>query len=76
MVCVTISHVVFFVSLQDGKHPLWYASYYGRDDLVLLFLKHKAVVNLPTNVRYSHMSISYKKLSVELDSCRYVATVT
>jgi hypothetical protein len=40
-------------SLQEGKHPLWHASYDGREDLVLLFLEHKAVVDLPTSVRYS-----------------------
>ena len=36
---------------QNGKHPLWHASYDGRTDLVeLLLIKSRANVNLPTEV--------------------------
>ena len=36
---------------QNGRHPLWYASYRGRTDLVELLLKSDASVNLATEVR-------------------------
>ena len=36
---------------QNGWHPLWYASYDGRTDLVeLLLIKSRANVNRPTEV--------------------------
>ena len=35
---------------QNGIHPLWYASYYGRTDLVeLLLIKSRVNINLATS---------------------------
>ena len=35
---------------QNGNHPLWYASYRGRTDLVKLFLNSRANIDLATEV--------------------------
>ena len=44
-VIITVSH------LQDDRHPLFYATYYGRRDLAELLIEHGADVDLATNVR-------------------------
>ena len=48
----TCTEINFDHLFQNGNHPLWYASYHGRTDLVeLLLIKSRANVNLPTEVR-------------------------
>ena len=42
----------------------------------MLFLEHKAIVDLPTNVRYSTTLTHVHTQIVELDSLRYVATAS
>ena len=39
------------MNLQDDRHPLFYATYYGRQDLAELLIEHGADVDLATNVR-------------------------
>ena len=46
-----IEFLLFWV--QAGYTPLWYASRYGRNDLVLLLLEHGAKVDLPNDVTSS-----------------------
>ena len=46
-VIITVSH------LQDDRHPLFYATYSGRQDLVELLMEHGADVDLATKVSKS-----------------------
>ena len=40
----------FFLHVQKGKTPLFYASEQGKNDLVQLLLEHCAEVDLPADV--------------------------
>ena len=49
---IYVTMIISCVLLQSGQHSLWRASRKGRQDLVELFLKYHADIDMATKVRY------------------------
>ena len=53
-----IDELLFFLGMQKGCTPLWYASEQGKTDLVQLLLEYGVDIDLPTDVSIYSQHIS------------------